>query len=384
VEAPLRPLARVVAGLPGVSGAPVAVAVRVDGLAPATAERLVLALRAVRVSADLLGSSVGLMGAPAQIGSGLREVSGTAGPFLEVADGVGRALEAWARPIPASIPAAHRRIPLGPGPRVMGVVNVTPDSFSDGGRFLDPARAAEHAERLVAEGADLIDLGAESTRPGASPVAGDAEWRRLEPVLARLTGRLSVPVSVDTRHAEVARRAVEAGADLVNDVEGLRSEPMRRVVSASGAAAVLMHMRGDPTTMQSDLRYGDLRAEVFRSLAEAMDAAEGDGVSAERLLVDPGLGFGKSPAQSLELLLNLGELRSLGPPVVVGASRKSFLGWSQGAGGPTERLEAGLAAAVLAVDRGAAIVRTHDVAPTVRALSLLRRARAGAAPAGAA
>lgn len=294
----------------------------------------------------------------------------------ELADEVDRALRAYVRRGPRTIRGAHRPFVLGDRTRVMGVVNVTPDSFSDGGRFLDPAAALAEAERQVAEGASVVDLGAESTRPKASPVSPDAEWRRLAPVLSSVVGRVDVPVSVDTRHAEVAAKAVEAGADLVNDVEGLRSEEMRRVVARTGAAAVVMHMRGTPETMQDDLAYADLRGEVFGSLAAATEVAIRDGVSADRLLVDPGLGFGKSAEQSVELLVHLGEFRSLGYPVVVGASRKSFLGWALGGtAGATERLEAGLAAAVLAGERGAALVRTHDVGPTVRALRLLDAAQ---------
>ena len=292
-----------------------------------------------------------------------------------LADEVDRALRAYTAPTARTVPGAHRPIPIGERPCVMGVLNVTPDSFSDGGRFEDPAAACERAVAMVAEGADVIDVGAESTRPGAAEVSPDAEWGRLGPVLARLAGTLTVPLSVDTRHPEVAAKAIDAGADLVNDVEGLRSEAMRRTVARSGAAAVVLHMRGTPATMQSDLSYRDVRGEVFRWLAEATDRAREDGIPAERLLVDPGLGFGKSAAQSLELLLHVGELRSLGYPVVVGASRKSFLGWVLGDAPVEARLEAGLAAAVLAAERGAAIVRTHDVGPTVRALRLVERLR---------
>jgi dihydropteroate synthase len=227
---------------------------------------------------------------------------------------------------------------------------------------------------MVEDGASVIDVGGESTRPGATPISPEAEWARLEPVLDGLRGRLTVPLSVDTRHAEVAAKAVAAGADLVNDVEGLRSEEMRRVVARSGAAALVMHMRGTPTTMQQDLEYADLRAEVFRALADGTDTAIRSGIPAEKLLVDPGLGFGKSADQSLELLVHVGELRSLGYPVVVGASRKSFLGAALDPGAASERLEAGIAAAVIAAERGVALVRTHDVGATVRALALVAAA----------
>ena len=302
-------------------------------------------------------------------------------PFglAELAREVDRALRQYVQHGPRSVEGAHRPFTLGDRPRVMGVVNVTPDSFSDGGRFLDPAAAATQALRLAEEGASLVDLGGESTRPGATPVSAEAEWRRIAPVLEALRGRIPVPVSIDTRHAEVARQAIDAGADLVNDVEGLRSEEMRRVVARSNAAAIVMHMRGSPATMQEDLVYADLRGEVFRALADATDAAVGSGIPAEKLLVDPGLGFGKSAEQSLELLVHAGELRSLGFPVVVGASRKSFLGTVLDPSASGERLEAGLAAAVLAAEHGVALVRTHDVGPTVRALALVAAAERQAA-----
>ncbi|MGC2360583.1 MAG: dihydropteroate synthase, partial [Thermoplasmata archaeon] len=284
-------------------------------------------------------------------------------PFhlAELAEEVDRALRAYAAHGARRIDGAHRSWTLGDRPRVMGVVNVTPDSFSDGGRFLDPTEAAAAALRLADEGASVVDLGGESTRPGATPVSPDAEWRRVGPVFEALKGRMTVPISIDTRHAEVAAKAVDAGADLVNDVEGLRSEEMRRVVAGSNAAAVVMHMRGTPATMQDELNYADLRGEVFRALATATDAAIRSGVPPEKLLVDPGLGFGKSAEQSLELLVHAGELRSLGYPVVVGASRKSFLGAWLEKPSSEERLEAGLAAAVVAAERGVALVRTHDV-----------------------
>lgn len=306
-------------------------------------------------------------------------------PFrlAEVAAEVDRALRAFVARGPRTVRGAVRSLTVGDRPRVMGVVNVTPDSFSDGGRFLDPEAATERALEDVAAGASIVDVGAESTRPGATPVSPDVEWSRLAPVLTALAGRLDVPVSVDTRHAEVAAKALDAGADFVNDVGGLRSEAMRRVVARTGAGVVVMHMRGDPSTMQDDLVYRDLRGEVFDALAQATEVAERDGIAADRILVDPGLGFGKSPEQSLELLDHVGELRSLGYPVVVGASRKSFLGWLLGGAGPLERLEAGLAAAVVAAEQGAALVRTHDVEPTVRALALVAASlrRAGSVPA---
>lgn len=298
-------------------------------------------------------------------------------PFrlAEAAEEIDRALRAYVRHAPRTVPGAHRSFVVGDRPRVMGVLNVTPDSFSDGGLHLDPRAAIAHAEKMVAEGATIIDVGGESTRPGATPVSAEVEWGRIGPVLEGLGDRVRVPVSVDTRHPETVAKAVDAGADIVNDVEGLRSSAMRRAVAKSGAAVVVMHMRGDPGTMQSNLVYPDLRGEVFASLAGATDEALAEGISAEKILIDPGLGFGKSAEQSLELLVHAGELRSLGYPVVVGASRKSFLGWVLDSDDPTRRLEAGVAAAVVAAERGVALVRTHDVGPTVRALELVRAAQ---------
>jgi dihydropteroate synthase len=302
-------------------------------------------------------------------------------PFrlAEIADEVDRALRHYVAHGPRTVTGAHGSLVVGDRPRVMGIVNVTPDSFSDGGQFLEPAAAVRAAVRLVEEGASLVDIGGESTRPGATPVTPEAEWARVGPVLDALRGRLAVPISVDTRHPEVAAKAVDAGADFVNDVEGLRSEAMRAVVARSGAGAVVMHMRGTPVTMREHTEYVDLRGEVYRALADATDAAVRAGIAPERLLVDPGLGFGKSAEQDVELLVHAGEFRSLGYPVVIGASRKSFLGAALGGGPVTERLESGLAAAVLAAERGVALVRTHDVGPTVRALALVAAAEGQAA-----
>ncbi len=307
-------------------------------------------------------------------------------PFglAELADELDRALRRYAARGPRTLRGPHRAFTLCDVPRVMGVVNVTPDSFSDGGRFLAPEAAVAEALHLAEDGASVLDVGGESTRPGAGEVSPDEEWRRIGPVISTLAGRTDVPISVDTRHAEVAARAVDAGADLVNDVEGLRSEEMRRVVARTGAAAIVMHMRGTPGTMQADLDYRDLRGELFAYLAAATDRAVADGIDPARLLVDPGLGFGKSAEQSVELLAHAGEFRSLGYPVVLGASRKSFLGAVLGGVGPADRLEAGLAAAVLAAERGVALVRTHDVRPTVRALALVAAVRGQAARAPAA
>jgi dihydropteroate synthase len=255
-------------------------------------------------------------------------------------------------------------------PAVMGVLNVTPDSFSDGGEFLDLAAAVAHAERMAAEGADLVDVGGESTRPGAEPVPGDEELRRVMPVIERLAGGAGVPLSIDTSKAPVASAATGAGAVLVNDVTALRGDPeMVGVVAESGAELCLMHMRGDPRTMQDDPRYEDVVSEVKAFLEERLGFAVAQGVPEERVWLDPGIGFGKTVAHNLELLRRLDEIVAVGRPVVVGVSRKSFIGALTGRSVP-ERAWGGLAANVLAFERGAHMFRVHDVLETRDALTV--------------
>jgi dihydropteroate synthase len=365
---------------PGAAGlSPYAVAVRIDGLPIAELEA---ARRALHEAGGGSSSAVGTpVGGPAAVLWATREQFHTLGrggaePALAELAGaidtaVGHRLDRSAR----VVRGLHRSFSVGPRTAVMGIVNVTPDSFSDGGRFLEPEAAVAQAMRLASEGAALLDLGGESTRPGAAPLPVEDEWHRIAPVLARLHGRIEVPISVDTRRAEVARRALEAGADLVNDVSGLRDPGMRAVVARAGCPVIVMHMRGEPRTMQSAVAYDDVVSEVFDGLADACALAVADGIAPEQLLVDPGLGFGKGPGHNLELLARLGELRSLGAPVVVGASRKSFLGWVLGGLPTAERAEAGLAAAVAAALAGADVVRVHEVLPTVRALALADRLR---------
>jgi dihydropteroate synthase len=272
----------------------------------------------------------------------------------------------------------------GPGPFLMGVVNVTPDSFSDGGRFLDPAAAVAQAERLAAEGADLVDLGGESTRPGSAPVDAVEEARRVVPVVARLRARgFPLPISLDTRRAEVARAGLAAGADLVNDVQGLADPLLARVVAEAGVPVVLMHMRGTPASMQDRAVYRDLLGEVADELRQAMARAEAAGIPAERIVLDPGVGFAKTPEQSVELLARVGELRALGRPLLVGPSRKRFIGHLTGA--PVEeRLPGTLAAVTACVLAGVEFLRVHDVAAARQAAlvaaALRRSAEAGAPP----
>ncbi len=262
-------------------------------------------------------------------------------------------------------------------PLVMGIVNVTPDSFSDGGRYLDPGAAVARCLELLGEGADLVDLGGESTRPGSVDVPADEQWRRLEPVLRGLrAARPDTVVSVDTRSPEVARRALATGAQIVNDVSALSDPAMGEVVAGARAGLVLMHMRGTPATMQRDTAYDDVSAEVTEFLRIRIARARAAGVAHESIALDPGIGFGKSTAGSLELLARLPELVALDRPVLVGVSRKSFLARLTGDDGPPQdRVAASLAAASIAVFEGAHILRVHDVAATVRVARIAAAAR---------
>ena len=250
----------------------------------------------------------------------------------------------------------------------MGIVNVTPDSFSDGGRFLDPAAAIAHGEELAVEGADVLDVGGESTRPGAAEVGVEEELARVLPVVEALAGS-GHRVSIDTSKAAVAERALAAGATIVNDVTALADPGMASVCAAAEAGLVLMHMKGTPRTMQDDPTYADVLAEVRDFLARRLTAAVEAGVSEERVWLDPGIGFGKTVAHNLELIDRLGELRELGRPVVLGASRKTFLGKLTGRE-VDDRLPASLAVAVLGVARGAHVLRVHDVAATRDAIAV--------------
>ncbi len=250
----------------------------------------------------------------------------------------------------------------------MGVVNVTPDSFSDGGVHLDPDKAADHARRMVDEGADLVDVGGESSRPGAEAVTAEEEMRRVLPVLARIRD-LAVPVAVDTVKPEVMRAAIAEGASMINDINALRASGALAIVAASQVGVCLMHMKGEPRTMQAAPDYEDVTAEVAAYLKDRAAAAEAAGVARERIVVDPGFGFGKKVEHNLALLRNLGDIARLGYPVLAGLSRKSTLGAITGKP-VTERTAASIAAALLAVDHGARIVRVHDVAATRDALAV--------------
>lgn len=261
-------------------------------------------------------------------------------------------------------------------PRVMGIVNVTPDSFSDGGRHADTSAALAHCERLIKAGADILDIGGESTRPGVDPVSLDDELGRVLPVL-RDAMSLGVPISIDTYKSEVMRAALDLGCDIVNDVNALRAEGAEALVAAHPSCGVcLMHMQNEPRTMQLDPRYDDVAREVREFLAERIQALRTLGVADERIALDPGYGFGKNHAHNLELFVRQDELRALGLPLLVGWSRKGTLGKITGRE-VGDRVVASVAAALAAVQRGARIVRVHDVAETADALKVWRAAGLG-------
>jgi dihydropteroate synthase len=249
----------------------------------------------------------------------------------------------------------------------MGIVNVTPDSFSDAGLYLDPEAAIAHGHELVDEGADILDVGGESTRPGAAPVSADEEARRVIPVIERLASD-GARISIDTTKAAVARRALEAGATIVNDVAAFRFDPEIAAVTAdAGAHCVLMHMLGEPRTMQDDPRYDEVVSDVKAFLEERLAYAVAEGIPEDNIWLDPGIGFGKTLEHNLELIARLDEIVAIGRPVVFGASRKSFLGKLTGRQ-VDERLSGTIAANIIAYERGARVFRVHDVAPTVDAL----------------
>ncbi|WP_293352056.1 dihydropteroate synthase [Phenylobacterium sp.] len=257
-------------------------------------------------------------------------------------------------------------------PKVMGIVNATPDSFSDGGRFLAPEAALDHARRLIAEGADILDVGAESTRPGAQPVTAEAEVERLVPLIAAIRAEGSVPVSVDTMKPQVARAAMAAGATIWNDVTALRHAPESLATAADlGCEVVLMHMKGEPRTMQAEPHYDDVVGEVAAFLAERARAAMAAGVAREKIWLDPGIGFGKHMLRhNLPLMAGLDRIVALGFPVLLGASRKAFIGALDGGAGPDQRLGGSIAAALAGASAGVAAVRVHDVRETVQALAV--------------
>lgn len=244
----------------------------------------------------------------------------------------------------------------------MGVLNVTPDSFSDGGSFFDAQSAVRHGLEMAADGADIIDVGGESTRPGAEDISIEEECSRVIPVIKSLAKKTDIPISIDTRKSQVADSAVKAGARIINDVSGLRFEnKIARVAAKYGSALIIMHSTGTPKNMQADPRYVNLVKEVIASLKGSVEIAKNSGVSEDRIIVDPGIGFGKTVAHNLEILNRLDEFKILGRPICIGTSRKSFIGKVMGAPDPADRLSGTIATCVIAIMKGARILRVHDV-----------------------
>jgi dihydropteroate synthase len=276
------------------------------------------------------------------------------------------------------LPTRHGRLDFARRTVVMGILNITPDSFYDGGRRLDPNRAIADGVAMVEAGAEIIDIGGESTRPGSRPVSENEELERVLPVVRGLRREVGVPLSIDTYKSEVARVALQAGADIINDISALRFDPeMVSLVAAEKVPVVLMHMRGTPRTMQAEPRYDDVVREVRDFLAAQVYEAMDHGVASEAIIIDPGIGFGKTLEHNLALLRGLPALAALGQLLLVGASRKTFIGKILGVA-PDERLEGSLAAAVAAVLAGANIIRAHDVGETLRAVRIADAVRFGA------
>ena len=262
-------------------------------------------------------------------------------------------------------------------PLVMGILNVTPDSFSDGGRFLQREAALDQGRRLAAEGADVIDVGGESTRPGSEAVGADVERERVVPVVEQLASELGVPISIDTRKAEVAKAAFDAGAEILNDVSALRSDPeMAALAAERGVPVCLMHMQGTPRSMQEDPTYREVVTDVIAWLQERIEFSTEAGISRDRIIVDPGFGFGKTLQHNLELVRRLGEFHRLGRPIMVGTSRKSMIGMVLGVG-PGARLSGTLATVACAVMAGAHILRVHDVGPAREVVAMCEAVREG-------
>ncbi|HYA88595.1 MAG TPA: dihydropteroate synthase [Nitrospirota bacterium] len=256
---------------------------------------------------------------------------------------------------------------LGGRTRIMGILNVTPDSFSDGGLFADAGKAISHARDMAAAGADIIDIGGESTRPGSEPLAEEEELRRIIPLIERLSKELAVPISVDTYKASVAKKALDAGASIVNDISGLRFSPdMAKVVAEYGAAVIIMHIKGTPRNMQQNPVYDDVIGEIMAYLEEGIAIAERAGVDRNKTLIDPGIGFGKTLEHNLAILNRLDAFRALGRPIVLGTSRKKFIGKILEIPIPEQRIEGTAATVAIGIERGASIVRVHDVAHMAR------------------
>jgi len=274
----------------------------------------------------------------------------------------------------AAIDCAGKSLDLS-HPCVMGIINVTPDSFSDGGDFLTPGNALIQARRMVGEGADIIDVGGESTRPGAMAVSQQQELDRVIPIISAISAEFPIPVSIDTTKAAVMREAVAAGAGFINDVMALRAPGAMDAARATGVPVCLMHMQGEPRSMQQDPCYQDVVTDVKAFFASRIEACLAGGISRDRLLLDPGFGFGKALEHNLDLLNNLSVFVDMGLPLLVGVSRKSMIGMILGGNPVRERLHGSIAAAVMAFERGASILRVHDVRPTVEALKVVAAVR---------
>ena len=282
----------------------------------------------------------------------------------EAGAGIIRLLRLRSSP-PSSVSLPGGRLDLTAGPLIMGVLNVTPDSFSDGGRFDDPSRAADHAAQMATDGASIIDIGGESSRPGAAELDPSLELDRVAPVLEKVSGLDGAVISIDTRHSVVAREAVRLGASMINDISGLVHDPgMIEVAAGSGAAVVVMHMKGTPETMQEGPEYDDAPDEISGWLESATDRLVENGIARDKIIVDPGIGFGKRLQDNLEIIDRIGDLHTLAYPVLAGYSRKSFIGAITGRDDARERLAGGLAAAGMCLDAGVQILRVHDVRET--------------------
>jgi len=357
-------------GDPGAGPKPGFTAILVEGLETIDASKIAYSIEAAggrfRRRSERGRSSLVLEGVPEAIDACLDRLAREAGRLAEIARVLRECVAAAGRDR-YEVPLPGGRLELGGRMRIVGVVNVTPDSFSDGGRYLAPESAIAHAVSLARAGADLLDIGGESTRPGSDPVPAEEECRRILPVIEEVARRVAVPISVDTSKASVAERAIEAGARCINDASGLEEDPeLARVAARRGVPIILMHRRGRPKTMQDDPRYENLMSEVCRRLREAIRSAIRAGVPEEAILLDPGIGFGKTLEHNVEIFRCAAELRSLGRPLLFGPSRKAFLGALTGR--PVGDREFGTAAAVAACAfAGVHAVRVHDVEAMVQA-----------------
>jgi dihydropteroate synthase len=317
-------------------------------------------------SSSRAGSELVLSGTTELIRQLSRMISASSGFPSELSKQIDSLLDNYVRS-DYKIDCRGMTLDLGSRTRIMGILNVTPDSFSDGGLFADVGKAVSHARNMVTAGADIIDIGGESTRPGSEPLAEEEELRRVIPLIEQLTKELTVPISIDTYKASVARKALDAGASIVNDISGLRFSPdMAKVVAEYGAAVIIMHIKGTPRNMQQNPVYDDVIGEIITYLDEGIAIAERAGVDRDKTLIDPGIGFGKRLEHNLAILNRLDEFRSLGRPIVLGTSRKKFIGTVLDISAPEQRIEGTAATVAIGIERGASIVRVHDVANIAR------------------